>query len=178
MKRDSDSIDNEANFRAGGYPHETYSGQYEDTDAYFRDSDLEKYDDRNATRHGEDARQGYGNRYSNRDYTGGKDQQRNQFNYEDYPYHNDSDISFGNPFPSQWSGNQNDVTQNQKSLNHPSRGNRQSFQTQRENKNNRFYNKNYGWDSGQSPSEKYGNSTETRKTSKSGRTGFGGRNRY
>lgn len=159
--RKSNRIDDEANFRAGGAPHETYYGQFEDPDAYFRDDDLEDYDDMNATFHGVDSRQGYENRYSNRDYNGGRDQQRNQYNYEDDPY---QDKSY-NP----WGDNSD--------YNYPGWGSRESFQSQQKSRDrNEMYNKNYGWNNGQRPSEKH-NQSSSRKTSRSGRTGFGGRNK-
>lgn len=140
-------IDPEADFRAGGF-HNTYSHQFE------QDVTL-------------NSRQGYGNQYSKRDYNGGNHQQRNQFYYEDYPYQQDE--GFGNPNPGQWSGNkQYDVY---------------SEQYNRRNDEDNFpKNRNYGWKKGFNRNEMYGsqlldNPHQNLKTSRGGRTGFGGRKR-
>jgi len=148
-----DRLDSEANFRAGGGPHENYIGQFGNLDEYFRENHEEEPENENVTFHGLDSRQGYGNRYSNRNYNGGHHQQREHYNYEDYPYQNQKGQAWDEEiYPGKWVGNQPDSNDSR----------------------NYKANRNYGWDKGMTPDEKF-EKIQKRKASRAGRTGFGGR---
>lgn len=165
------NIDEEANFRAGGGPHETYVGQYEE--------DFEIHDQAQADRYAQNSRQRYENKYPGRDYNGGKDRQRNQYESKDYSYRQTVYQGLANAYPDEGSfGQQQNYNQEGKPYTSNNWNNEGGFPGNRASGNGGLNNRNYGWDRGRSRDEKFRNqeSNPGNKKSRSGRMGFGGRN--